>query len=105
MMQPDPLLQAETAARAALGSGSWDEARRFLAAYCRQVEERLRTLPTDGAEARQLAGQVVHLLGWAHTMALTGQAHLAEQIRQLPSLSGYASPASSHVMRTWRLEA
>jgi hypothetical protein len=105
MIQGHQLLQTETAARAALSSGSWDEARRLLATYCRQVEERLRALPTDGAEARQLAGQVVHLLGWAHTMALTGQAHLAEQIRQLPSLSGYASPASADVMQTWRLEA
>jgi hypothetical protein len=104
-MQPDPLLETEAAARAALSTGSWGEAQKLVSAYCVQVEERLRALPTTGPEARRLAGYVMHLLRWSHNMALTGRAHLADQISELPSLSGYATQASADRRQTWLLEA
>ena len=104
-MQPDPLIETEAALRAALSTGSWGEAQKLVSAYCAQVEERLRALPGNGPEARRLSGYVKHLLRWSHNMALTGRAHLAEQISELPSLSGYATRAPSDRRQTWLLEA
>jgi hypothetical protein len=42
---------------------------------------------------------------WAQSMVLSGRAHLADQLRQLPSVSCYAAPESRERDRTWRLEA
>jgi hypothetical protein len=74
--------------REAVARGDWEEARRCLPEYGREIEERLCSLP-PGEDAAALLGRAVKLLEQVRRAAVSERTHAGMELERLAAAVSY----------------